>query len=189
MTSNSLSYPVDFVQQEIAIPLLSTSAAQLVSVSGFRSGEVKALKLWITSSDDTVVTAQNPLLWYRPQSVIVTYAGDQYARYDADSGALWNLVNGKFAPEVAGNTISYAGGAYVNTPASYGWLSVPFSQAYVPTTAHSMYMSGKELLNGVAQIQLTVPAVASAKAGLTLRVSAVYNSVLIFGSGTCDYAF
>lgn len=189
MTSNSLSYPVDFVQQEIAIPLLTTSATQLVSVSGFRSGEVKALKLWITSSDDTIATAQNPLLWYRPQNVIVTYAGDQYARYEADSGALWNLVNGKFAPEVAGNTISYAGGAYVNTPASYGWLSVPFAQPYAPVTAHSMYMGGKELLNGVAQIQLTVPAVASAKAGLVLRVSAVYNSVLVFGSGTCDYAF
>lgn len=189
MTSNSLSFPVEFVQQEVTIPLLTTGNSQLVSVSGFRSGEVKALKLWITSSDDTVATAQNPLLWYRPQSVIVTYAGDQYARYDADSGALWNLVNGKFAPEVAGNTISYAASAYVNTPASYGWLSVPFSQAYVPTTAHSMYVSGKEVLNGVVQIQLAVPPTASAKAGLVLHVSPVYNSVLVFGSGTCDYAF
>lgn len=189
MTSNSLSYPVSFIQQQMSIPLNTTAASQTVSISGFRSGEVKALKLWITSSDDAIATAQNPLLWYRPTNVVVTYAGDQYARYDADSGALWNLVNGKFAPEVAGNTITFAGGAYVNTPASYGWLSVPFAQAYSEDTAHTMYVSGKEVLNGVVQIQLTVPATASAKAGLVLNVSAVYNSVLVFGSGTCDYAF
>jgi hypothetical protein len=189
MTSNSLSYPVEFIQQQMTIPLNTTAASQTVSISGFRSGEVKALKMWITSSADTIATAQNPLLWYRPSNVTVTYAGDQYARYEADSGALWNLVNGKLVPEVAGNTLSWSGAAYVSSPVSYGWLSLPFAQPYAPETYHSMYLGGKEVLNGVIQVDLTVPPTASGKAGLVLNVSAIYNSVLVFGSGTCDYAF
>lgn len=144
MTSHSLAYPCDFMQQEVEIPLLTSSATQTVSVTGFRSGEVKALKLWVTSSDDNVATAKNPLRWYRPLNLICTYAGDQYARFDADSSALWNLVNGKMVPEVAGSTLTYASSAYTATADSYKWVSLPFGQTYdVAQSAHSMYVSGK----------------------------------------------
>ena len=190
MTAHSLSYPLEFIQQEVAIPLTTTTNAQTVSVTGFRSGEVKALKLWVTSTDDTIATAQNPLLWYRPESVIVTYAGDQYARMDYDSGALWNLVNSKMVPEVASTTISYAASAYTATASTSKWLSVPFGQAYDNAeSAHTMYVSGKEILNGIVQIQLSLNATVGAKAGLVLHISPVYNAVLVFGSGTADYAF
>jgi len=190
MTAHSLSYPLEFIQQEVAIPLNTSTAAQSVSVTGFRSGEVKALKLWVTSTDDTAATANNPLAWYRPQSVIVTYAGDQYARMDNDSGALWNLVNSKMVPEVSTSVLSYASSAYSATASNSKWLSVPFGQAYDnAVSAHTMYVSGKEILNGIVQIQLTLGSDCSAKAGLVLHVSPVYNAVLVFGSGTADYAF
>jgi len=190
MTSHSLSYPCDFVQQAVEIPLLTSSATQTVSVTGFRSGELKALKVWVTSSDDNVATAKNPLRWYRPQNLIMTYAGDQYARFDADSSALWNLVNGKMVPEVAGSTLTYAASAYTATADSYKWVSLPFGQTYdVAQSAHSMYVSGKEILNGIVQLQLTLGADCAAKAGLVLNVSPIYNSVLVFGSGTADFAF
>ena len=190
MTSHSLAYPCDFMSQEVEIPLLTSSATQTVSVTGFRSGEVKALKMWVTSSDDNVATAKNPLRWYRPQNLIMTYAGDQYARFDADSSALWNLVNGKMVPEVAGSTLSYASSAYTATADSYKWVSLPFGQTYdVAQSAHSMYVSGKEILNGIVQVQLTLGADCASKAGLVLHVAALYNTVLVFGSGSCDFAF
>jgi hypothetical protein len=189
MTSHSLSYPLEFIQQEVEIPLQSIAGQQTVSITGFRSGEVKALKLWVTSTADSPATARNPLLWYRPLDVIVQYAGDQYSRYDADSGALWNLVNSKMVPEVANTTISFASAAYTATASTSKWLSVPFGQAYKAETAHTMYVSGKEILNGVVSIQLSVGATVGAKAGLSLHVSPVYNAVLVFGSGTADYAF
>ena len=190
MTAHSLSYPIEFIQQEVAIPLTTQTASQTVSVTGFRSGEVKALKLWVTSTADTVATAQNPLAWYRPIDVVVTYAGDQYARFDADSGALWNLVNSKMVPEVATTVLSYASSAYTATASTSKWLSVPFGQAYDnAVSAHTMYVSGKEILNGIVQIQLALDATVGAKAGLVLHVSPVYNAVLVFGSGTADYAF
>ena len=190
MTSHSLSYPCEFIQQEVEIPLLTSSANQTVSITGFRSGEVKALKMWVTSSDDNVATAKNPLRWYRPLNLTCTYAGDVYSRFDADSSALWNLVNGKMVPEVAGSTLSYASSAYTATADSYKWVSLPFGQTYdVAQSAHSMYVSGKEILNGIVQVQLTLGADCASKAGLVLHVAPVYNSVLVFGSGTADFAF
>ena len=190
MTAHSLSYPLEFIQQEIAIPLNTTSAAQTVSVTGFRSGEVKALKLWVTSTDDAVSTAQNPLIWYRPQSIICTYAGDQYARMDYDSGGVWNLVNSKMVPEVSTSVLSYASSAYTATATTSKWVSVPFGQSYdIAQSAHTMYVSGKEILNGIVQIQLSLGSDCAAKAGLVLHVSPVYNAVLVFSSGTADYAF
>lgn len=193
MTAHSLSYPLEFIQQEVAIPLASQSASQTVSVTGFRSGEVKALKMWITSNDDNPVTARNPLLWYRPENVVVTYAGDQYARFDADSGGLWNLVNSKMVPEVSSYKIIYASSSYTSSSAvTSKWLSVPFGQCYDSAeSAHTMYVSGKEILNGIVQILLTVPSsISAATAGaLVLHISPIYNSVLIFGSGSADYAF
>lgn len=190
MTSHSLSYPVEFVQQEVAIPIITQAATQTVSITGFRSGEVKALKVWVDSGDDRAVTANNPLRWYRPQNLIVTYAGDQYARFDADSSALWNLVNGKMVPEVAGATLSYASSAYTATADSYKWVSVPFGQSYdIGQSAHSMYVSGKEILNGIVQLSFSLGPDCSSKTNLVLHVSPVYNSVLVFGSGTADFAF
>jgi hypothetical protein len=190
MTSHSLSYPLEFIQQEVEIPLQTTSAQQTVSITGFRSGEVKALKLWVTSSADSPATARNPLLWYRPFDVIVSYAGDQYARFDGDSGGLWNLVNSKMVPEVANTTISFAASAYTATASTSRWLSVPFGQSYDQSeSAHTMYVAGKEILNGVVSIQLALGATVGAKSGLVLHVSPVYNAVLVFGSGTADYAF
>lgn len=191
MTSHSLSYPLEFIQQEVEIPLQSVAGQQTVSITGFRSGEVKALKLWITRSTDSPTTARNPLLWYRPLDVIVSYAGDQYARMDGDSGGLWNLVNSKMVPEVANTTISYASSAYTATASTSRWLSVPFGQSYdAAESAHTMYVSGKEILNGVVSIQLSVGGLSgSAANSLSLHVSPVYNAVLVFGSGTADYAF
>lgn len=192
MTSHSLSYPCEFIQQELAVPLSSTGAgvSQTVSLTGFRAGEVKKIALWITATGDNA-TAINPLYWHSPQSVIMTYAGDQYARFDADSGQLWNLINSKQTPKVAGSALAFAAGAYTSTPTDFKWLEVPFGQAYSDETAHSMYVAGKEILNGIVQLQLVLPPelVGAPSGSLTLHASFIYNSVLVFGSGTADFAF
>jgi len=189
MTSHSLSYPCEFVQQELAVPLSNSPNPQTVSLTGFRAGEVKKIVVWITADADNT-TAANPLYWRAPRSVIMTYAGDQYARYDADAGQLWNLVNSKQTPKVAGSSLAFAAGAYTSTPVDFRWLDLPFGQAYEVETAHSMYVAGKEILNGIVQLQLTLPPELVGAAGnITLHASFIYNSVLVFGSGTADFAF
>ena len=212
MTTHSLSYPVEFTQQEFAVnlgPLTSgTDAAnnQQVSLTGFRSGEVKAIQMWLTCDVDTT-NVKNYNKWYAPQDIIMTYAGDQYARYDAAGSKLWNLINGRILPVGAISVNQLTGstaGAVVSTPSQTQWAELPFAQSYTPESAHSMYISGKEITNGIVQVQFAIPRAVDGASGAVsggtaagaaitgnwvLHVSYVYNSVLVFSQGTADFAF
>jgi hypothetical protein len=208
MTTHSLSYPVEFTQQEFAInlpPGASSGSSQTVSLTGFRSGEVKYIEMWLTVNNDTT-TVYNSNKWYSPVNLICTYAGDQYARYDYGSSKLWNLINGRLLPTAALSVIQTSGTGNLVTanPSSTSWVELPFAQSYTPESAHSMYISGKEITNGIVQVTFDLPRAPDAYSGAapggiipgaaitgnwTLHVSYVYNSVLVFSQGTADFAF
>ena len=183
MTSHALSYPINFVQQKVSIPLQS-AATQSVSLTGFRSGEVKSLQVWISKGSDTTGAVKNPFTWYAPEDVILTYAGEIYARFDKGSGALWNLVNSRIDPAVNDVRLADGGGGVITiatTPSLDRWLELPFAQSYDPLTAHSMYVAGKPITNGIVNMTFSLPPdlVALLPAtDLVLNVSYVYNSVL-----------
>ena len=201
MTTHSLSYPCEFTQQEVQFPITgssvyanNTAASQTISLTGFRSGEVKSLQMWLTLNANNAGSGGivQPLVMYAPQNVVVTYAGDQYSRFDSGSSVAWNLINGVQTPVASGLVLSYAGGAYTGTASAYTWVDAPFAQAYNPVTAHSMYLSGKEITNGIIQIQFTLPYIAPGVASAgpwTFHCSYIYNSVLVFSQGTADFAF
>ena len=191
MTSHALSYPINFVQQEVIIPLGNVATAggsQTITLTGFRSGEVKAIECWITKASDTSGAVKNPFKWYAPEDMTMTYAGEVYARFSKGSGALWNLVNGRNAPAVndvalADNTTTVT----ITTAALERWLELPFAQTYDSTTAHSMYMSGKPITNGIVNLSFNMPVSAGTGADFVLHCSYIYNAVLTFSQGTCDY--
>lgn len=194
MTSHALSYPIEFTQQEVQIGGLTNTASsqQTVTLTGFRSGEVKNIQCWLTNDADTSGAVKNPFAWYAPENVIMTYAGEIYARFPAGSGALWNLINGRITPQVDDVYIQDngagggAGAITVKYASADKWVELPFSQSYDPVTAHSMYMSGKPITNGIVNLAFTMPS--SAPAGTyTLHISYNYNAVLTFSQGTCDY--
>lgn len=191
MTTHSLSYPVSFTQQEVVIPLASTTAVQSVSLTGFRSGEVKAMEIWLTKDSDAAgtapATAKNPNRTYLPSSLQVTYAGEIYAQYSATSHQLWNLINGKQSSKWAGSTLTFGGGAYTGSADTYYWVELPFAQPFsVPETGERMLVSGKEITNGIVNLQIATP---DASADYKLRVSYIYNSVVVFSQGSADFAF
>ena len=199
MSTHALSYPVEFTQQEVQIPLGSVNAGQQITVSltGFRSGECRNVQLWLTDDDNDVSSSaviKNPFAWYAPENVVMTYAGEIYANFTRGSGALWNLVNGRIAPQV--NDIFLVNNAGVvditSTPSVDKWVECPFAQTYDALTAHSMYTSGKNITNGIVQVQFTIPAkdktgAAIAAQPFTLHASYNYNAVLMLTGGTADY--
>lgn len=194
MTSHALSYPIEFTQQEVLIPgLANTNPAspQSVTLTGFRSGEVRNIQVWLTNDADTSGLVKNPFMWYAPEDVQMTYAGEIYARFDKGSGSLWNLVNGRIAPKVDEVTLvdNTAGAITDTTPFLGQWMELPFAQTYNADTAHSMYTSGKPITNGIVNLTFKIPAGAPSGGGVTytLHVSYNYNGVLTFSQGTCDY--
>jgi len=192
MTSHALSYPIEFTQQEVVIPL-ANAIPQSVVLTGFRSGEVRNIQAWITKDSDTPAPAIgaiiNPWKWYAPEDIQMTYAGEIYARFDKGSAALWNLVNGRQAPAVNEVLVADVGGGAcsVTTPFLGRWVELPFAQTYNDKTAFTTYTAGKPITNGIVNLTFNLPQGLAAAADYKLHISYNYNGVLTFSQGTCDY--
>ena len=201
MTSHSLTYPVRFIQQENPIQFsVGGTVGPTVSynqvLSGFRAGEVRELHAWLQAGSDiltggTVGHTVNPFKWYQLENVVVQYAGDQYQRSDFGSNQLWSLVNGRIPPQVNSTILADSGSTTITTTTTFApaWTVLPFGQSYSGPTAHSTYMGGLPITNGIVNLQFTIPAGAPVSTTYTLHVSYVYNSVIALSQGTCDYVF
>ena len=187
MAVNAYSFPVEFVQQKQTISLQNTANSQSVPLTGFRSGEVKAIHCWLTRTSDTnnPGAGYNPHLWYLPASIQMTYAGDVYARYENGSSPLFNLINGNKSPAVDNLDITNGAPPTVTNFLSQ-WVELPFAQTYLEEDNHKMLIHGKPITNGIVNLDITTP---SAQADWVLNVSYIYNSTLLFSQGTADYVF
>lgn len=186
MAENAYAFPCEFVQQVQRIPLANTASSQSVVLTGFRSGEVKSLQLWLTRSSDTTGPVKNPFAWYPILTVQSTYAGDIYARYEAGSWSLWNLVNGNKTPLVDNIFLTYSAPSYTENASTSYWVELPFAQTLEGEGQMNTLVHGKPITNGIINLDLITP---TAESDWILNVSYVYNATLLFSQGTCDYVF
>ena len=194
MSVNAYAFPAEFVQQKQVIPLANTAASQSVVLTGFRSGQVKALEIWLTRDVDTAGSSPssglaggyNPFNWYAPASVVMSYAGDIYARYENGSAALWNLINGDKSPAFDNVSIAGAGGAITPSSVLSQWVELPFAQTLLDEDSHYILVAGKPITNGIVNLDIVTP---SAQSDWKLNVSYIYNTTLLFSQGTVDYVF
>jgi len=182
MSTNAYSYPCEFVQQKVTVPLVANNT-QSITLTGFRSGEVKSIELWLVSSSATSGTAKNPLCWVLPDSVQLTYQGDIYSRYENRSSALWNLINGNKAP-VVDNLQTSTATPPVQSAQLTQWVSLPFAQTLMPEETNKVLVHGKAIQNGIVQLDIIPPQDGVA---YNLNVSYVYNSTLLLSQGTAEY--
>lgn len=191
MSVNAYAFPCEFVQQvqRVNVPL-NTTSVQTVTLTGFRSGEVKAIHCWLTrSSENALVTSSpglyQPFNWYLPNSVQMTYAGDVYARYESQSSPLWNMINGNKAP-VFDNLLITNGAPPTGTASLNEWVELPFAQTMLDEDSHYTLVHGKAITNGIVNLDISTP---TAQADWVLNVSYIYNATLLMSQGTCDYIF
>jgi hypothetical protein len=200
MSVNAYAYPATFVQQRQQIALgaagntqygqAQASAGVPVTLTGFRSGEVKAIAIWLTlSTDFTPNTVGNqgcaPFKWYLPTSAQMTYAGDIYARFDGASSVLWNLINDDKAPRVSVGSVVAGGPPTTSTANSY-WVTLPFAQTFLDEDSHYVLVHGKPITNGIVNLNVSPP---SASANWVLNVSYIYNTTLLMSQGSADFVF
>jgi hypothetical protein len=195
MADNAYPFPCEFVQQKQVISLANQADAQGVTLTGFRSGEVKAIHIWLTDTDDTPAnqSTNDPFYWYLPKSVEMLYAGEKFAVFKAGSVAqLVNLVNGNKAPAFDLISTGNAGNGYGTGSVAAGqallskWVELPFAQTFVDEDSHYMLVHGKAITNGIINLDIQTP---TAQSTWKLNVSYIYNSTLLFSQGTCDYVF
>jgi len=187
LSENAYAFPAEFVQQKQTINLSSASGDQSVVLTGFRSGEVKAIHCWLNrASDMTPGGIQNPWNWVLPTKVEMTYAGDVYARFDSSSSTLWNLINGDKYPGAQSINLVYTSGAYAGASQVSTWVELPFAQPFVNEDEHNVLVHGKPITNGIVNLVVATPYSA---ADWVLNVSYIYNTTLLFSQGTVDYVF
>jgi hypothetical protein len=196
MSQSVYAYPAEFVQQVVRVPVASSASSQSLVLTGFRAGQVKSLEMWLTRGVDTILGSStlgdqsangyNPFNWILPTALRVTYSGEVFANYQSSSAPLWNLVNGNKSSAFDNLTQSIVSSAIVSTSAISQWVCAPFAQPLVDEDAHFIQISGRNITNGIINIDLTTP---SAQSDWTLNVSYVYCCTILFSSGTADFVF
>jgi len=186
LAENAYAFPAEFVQQKQTIPLSGSADDQSVVLTGFRSGEVKAIHCWLNRAADTNGAVKNPWNWVLPTKVEMTYAGDIYARFDSNSSTLWNMINGDKYPGAQSISLGYTGTAYTGAAQVSTWVELPFAQPFVNEDAHNTLVHGKPITNGIVNLTVKTPYAAG---DWVLNVSYIYNTTLLFSQGTVDYVF
>jgi hypothetical protein len=194
MSQSVYAYPAEFVQQVVRVPVASSASSQSLVLTGFRAGQVKSLEMWLTRGVDTVLgtstngdtVGYNPFNWILPSALRVTYSGEVFANYQQSSAPLWNLINSNKSNAFDNLTIAGAGGSITSTSSISQWVCAPFAQPLVDEDAHFIQISGRNITNGIINIDLTTP---SAQSDWTLNVSYVYCCTILFSSGTADFVF
>jgi hypothetical protein len=185
MSVNAYSYPAEFVQQQQSIALANTASSQSVVLTGFRSGEVKSLQVWLTRTSDNVIgSVCRPFKWYLPSLIRMTYAGDIYAQFTNGSSPLWNLINSNKTPAV--NVVNIDANGAQEAGYLSQWVELPFAQTMIDEDAHHCLVHGKPITNGIINLDITTP---TAQSDWVLNVSYVYNTTLLISQGTCDFVF
>lgn len=127
LNTHELLMPLSFNQQEIQIDLPAAAAGtpQQLTATGFRSGQVKAIQMWLTKNTGTSADVANQNVYYLPQAVTVLYAGTIYSQYTAGTSAIWNLLDGTKPAAVNGSLLTVAN-PFTSAPVSSQYVMLPF---------------------------------------------------------------
>ena len=173
LNTHELLMPITFDQQElqIAVPAAALGTVQSLTATGFRSGQVKAIQMWLTKNSDAV----NDNLWYAPSSVTVLYAGSIYSQYESGSSVLWNLLDGTKPPTVGIGALTVAN-PFTSVPATSAYVMLPFGNPTGNDYEAEVLTHGKPILNGLVNLQIVAPTADA----YTAHVVYIYNSTLVF---------
>jgi hypothetical protein len=186
LNTHELLMPVIFDQQELQVPIPAgsnvLSAPVPVTLTGFRSGQVKSIQCWLTKNTDTA----NPLLWYAPATATVLYAGTIYANYINGSSVIFNTLDGTKPPQVSTTKlIVNAGAAFTSVPAQSQYAMLPFANPTGDDYSAEVLTHGKPILNGLVNLQIVAPTADA----YTLHVAYIYNSTLVFSKSSAEFRF
>jgi len=186
LNTHELTMPLPtFDQQELQIPIGAGQSAtgSQITLTGFRSGQVKRIQMWLTKDSDPV----NSLLYYAPKAVTILYAGVIYSQYNNGVGRLFNLIDGTKPSSVNQTKLTYSAGP-TWTPSSVlsEYVNLPFGNASGNDYEADVIAHGKEILNGLVNAVVTVP---DSAAAWTVHVVYVYNCTAVFSKSTCELRF
>ena len=192
LNSHELLMPITFNQQELQVPIAAATlgTSQSVTLTGFRSGQVKGIQAWLTlNRSDTAANAAsdaaNQLVWVAPQAITVLYAGTIYAQYNSGTAAIFNLIDGTKPSVVSTNAITMGGVTPTSSSVVSQYVNLPFGNPTGDDYSAEVLTHGKPILNGLVNLQITPPTADP----YVLHVQYVYNSTLVFSKSSAEFRF
>lgn len=192
LNSHELLMPITFNQQELQVPIAAGTlgSSQSVTLTGFRSGQVKGIQMWLTlNRSDTAANAAtdaaNQLVWVAPTAVTVLYAGTIYAQYNSGTAAIFNLIDGTKPSSVSTNAITMGGAVPTSASVVSTYVNLPFGNPTGDDYSAEVLTHGKPILNGLVNLQITPPTADP----YTLHVQYIYNSTLVFSKSSAEFRF
>lgn len=194
--SKAYSFPTKgFYQNQISINIPANATAQGTQyqalLTGFRSGQVRDIIMWLTDLSDTnpdtsTRFARNFTNFQLPHDIVLTYNGTIYYDAEASSSTFWNLVSTENPSQLECSVLSVVSNDLAVVPGVRNWVEIPFGQVYQQISGSHMYVAGKTIQNAVVSVALSVP---DATKAYTLNCVYAYNCVLMVADGTCTFAF
>jgi len=184
LNSHELLMPVVFDQQElqVALPANSNVTPFQATLTGFRSGQVKAIQLWLTKDSDPA----NSLLWYAPAGVTVLYAGTIYSQYNDGASQLFNLIDGTKPALISQSKLTIVtANSFTSAPVASQYVMLPFGNPTGNDYEADVLTHGKPILNGLVNLQITAPDASA----YTVHVAYIYNSTLVFSRSSAEFRF
>lgn len=191
MNEHALTYPLKRFQQTTFRTTVSAAAGQeqTINLTGFRSGSVKHINLWVLKVADGAgapVNVGNGYNWTQPLGVRLSVNGLIYFDSRQASSQLWALCDLKTGGYVENTVLTDGGeGAAVATPQPAPWVHIPFAQTSEVLANENELAMGLPIANSVVNLALTLPE----DGRYVVSASYEYVAALMFSRGTCEYVF
>jgi hypothetical protein len=182
LSKHALSIPLkSFIQTQYSTAL--TSETQTLNLTGFRSGSVQGIYVWVVANTDlTSVGAKQPLRYLPIKNVELSVNGLVYFRANNNSSQIWDLVERKTAAQFSTTTLDWddTANVYVPTAAAGYFVYIPFAQHTETLAGDSMLSNGLGIANSVVNLSIStgLPGVAC-----TLYASYAYNATILASGG------
>lgn len=197
MNSHMYSMPLPtFDQQEFTsiVPVQNTEFSAVLS--GFRAGELKKLQVYFTQNTTDAIaggsSVANNNFFYAPRAITMLYAGQVYSQFNDGTSAIWNLLGGTAPSAVDQSALFLSAGAWNSAPVLSQWAELPFAQSTSADHEADILVHGKEILNGILNLQVippAAPAVIGVTSSWTMHVIYVYNATVAFSRGSAELLF
>jgi hypothetical protein len=194
MMTHALTYPLRYFSQttfRTTLNNVTANADQQVNLTGFRSGSVKYIDIWVNKLENGLPVAGANYNFVPIVKVRLLING--LVLYDAQYNAqLWNLCERKTTTQFS--TVALASNvgntAAVAVPATSSWVTIPFAQLCEEVAYKNVVNLGYPIQNSVVNLIVSI----GEGSGLSTdqyQLSAAYHytSSLIFSKNTAEYVF
>ena len=166
-----------FDQQELVGQLAAQAGEQNITFSGFMSGEVRAIQVYLTDNTDPA----NSNVYIVPRDITLLYAGQKFAEYKDGSSRIWNLIDGTSPSAAGASKLVASGGVWTSVPVLTEYAILPFSQPIANDYEADLLVSGKMISNGSITLTLVSPDPTKA---YTIHVVPVLNAAIAYSRGS-----